>query len=159
MANFQRNTLQPIDLSPDGINAIDLDVGQTGANDQQNTAEILSARGSNTQGEIRVRLASANGSYLIELFASDASLNGAGFVNGGSSIGRSGPISLSCATATQNCTTTLSIAVTNALLGQNGTLLGKYITAVVSDEENNTSEFSAQELYVQGDNLFRSGFE
>jgi hypothetical protein len=157
--SFQRNTLQPIDLSPDGVNPIDLDVGQTGANDQQNTAEILSARGSSSQGEVRARLSSANGSYLIDLYFSSQCPNASGFVDGGNYFARSAPITLTCATASTNCTSAVTIPVTNSLLGQNGSLVGKYVTAMVIDEENNTSEFSACELYILGDNIFKTGFE
>lgn len=156
---YDNNALQPIDLSPDGVNAIDLDVGQTGANDQQNTAELLSARGSNTQGEVRARLSSANGTYVIELYSATSCLNTSGFVVGGTVLGRSAPITLSCATATENCTVALTIPVTNSLLAPGTPLINRFITAVVSDEENNTSEFSACEQYVQGDNLFKNGFE
>jgi parallel beta-helix repeat protein len=44
---FIENSLQAIDLSPDGPNAIDIDEGQTGANDQQMRL-LCSARGAPT---------------------------------------------------------------------------------------------------------------
>jgi hypothetical protein len=155
--NYQRNAGLPIDLSPDGVNLIDLDVGQTGANDQQNSAEILSARGSDTQGEIRLRLSSANGTYRIEFHFSSTGLNGAGFPSGGQPFAISQPLVLTCATSNANCVFTTTIAIDNSAVGQ--PLVGSFITAVVRDEEGNTSEFSAVEQYVRGDNLFKNGFE
>lgn len=155
---FRRNAVLAIDLSPDGFNPIDLDVGQTGANDQQNTAEILSARGSASQGEVRARLSSANGTYTISLYLSNQCV-APNFAEGGDDIAQSAPISLTCATATTNCTQAVTIPVDTSLLGPGSSLLGGFVTAIVRDEENNTSELSPCEQYVLGDNIFKNGYE
>ena len=155
---FLFTTLQTIDLSPDGVNPIDLDVGQTGANDLQNFPLITSAGGSDVQGEVSLNLASANGTYKIELYASQQCVNANGFSNADQRLGSVSGIVLNCATPTSNCTKPLVIPVDNSLVGDFG-LLGNFITAIAIDEENNTSEVSACAPYVLGNIVFNDGFE
>ena len=156
---FDGNQRQAINLSPDGVNPIDLDVGQTGANDQQNYPLITDAVGSNAQGEVVLNFSSANGLYSIELYANpDCFPSVGGFNQAQKFLTAVDLISLACATATSNCTGQLRIPVTNQLLF-NDLLIGAGITALAIDEEGNTSEISACKLYRQGDNLFKNGFE
>jgi Periplasmic copper-binding protein (NosD) len=156
---FFGNTGLAIDLSPDGVNPIDLDVGQTGANDQQNYPEILSARGSSVQGEIRYRLQSANGTYRIQFFANLGCFpSSSGFTQARYFLAET-TLNLTCATATTNCSVASSLLVNNSEQFIDN-LINKGITAIAIDEEGNTSELTpACELYVQGDNLFKDGFE
>jgi trimeric autotransporter adhesin len=157
---FDGNQRQAIDLSPDGVNPIDLDVGQTGANDQQNYPLITDAVGSSTQGEVALNFSSANGTYGIELFANpDCFPSVGGFSQAQQFLGAANGVVLDCATAVANCSKLLRIPVTNQFLFGALSLAGAGITAIAIDEEGNTSEVSACRLYRQGDNLFKDGFE
>jgi trimeric autotransporter adhesin len=156
---FDGNQRQAIDLSPDGVNPIDTDVGQTGANDQQNYPLINDAVGSNTQGEVLVNFSSANGTYDIEVFANpDCIPSVGGFNQAQEFLGAINGVILDCATANANCSKDVRIPVNNQNLA-GAPLIGKGITALAIDEEGNTSEISACRLYRVGDNLFKSGFE
>ena len=155
---FLYTTLQAVDLSPDGVNLIDLDVGQTGANDQQNFPLITSASGSDVQGEVRLELASANGTYKIELYVSQQCVNASGFSSAAQRLGSVSGIVLNCATPTSNCVKPMVIPVDNSVIGDYG-MLGNFITAIAIDEENNTSEVSACVAYALGDNIFKKCFE
>jgi hypothetical protein len=157
---FDGDQRQTIDLSPDGVNPIDLDVGQTGANDQQNYPLITDAVGSSTQGEVVMNFSSANGTYSIELYANpDCALSAGGFSQAQVFIQRVNAIVLDCATVASNCSKALRIPIDNQFLINDGSLIGRGITALAIDEEGNTSEISACRLYRQGDNLFKNGFE
>jgi hypothetical protein len=154
---YVNNALQAIDLSPDGINFNDLDVGQTGANDRQNYPTILGASGSDSQGDVRVNLSSANGSYHVQLLLSsncDAPLSQGRFVLATTVS----PVALPCATPTSNCSKAITIPVSNAEFGLLG-LIGSGITSIAWDEENNTSEVSPCVVYQQGALVFRDSFE
>ena len=157
--SFDGNQRQAIDLSPDGVNPIDLDVGQTGANDQQNYPLIEDAVGSEVQGEVQLRFSSANGTYRIDLYANfDCFPSVGGFNQARRFLGFVEGIVLSCANPNSNCVVPLRIPVTNQSLSGD-LLIGSGITAVAIDEEGNTSEVSACRLYRQGDNLFKDGYE
>ena len=110
------------------------------------------------QGEVSLNLASANGTYKIELYASQQCVNANGFSNADQRLGSVSGIVLNCATPTSNCTKPLVIPVDNSLVGDFG-LLGNFITAIAIDEENNTSEVSACAPYVLGNIVFNDGFE
>ncbi len=153
---YFNNALQAIDLSPDGVNPIDLDVGQTGANDQQNYPTIQTARGSNTQGDVNLLLSTANGSYSVQLLLSaDCS---SPFSQGQYLLaGTVAPIAVGCAGPTVNCPQPITLQVAAPAAGID--LIGAGITAIAWDEQNNTSEVSACVLYQQGPLLLRDGFE
>ena len=155
---FRFTTLQAIDLSPDGVNPIDLDVGQTGANDQQNYPLITSAIGSETQGNVRFNLSSANGNYRVQFYISNQCLNTNGFAGAELFLASVTNVVLDCATATSNCTRSVNAPVDNSLIGDFG-LVGNFITAIAVDEELNTSEVSACERYILSDTILRNGFE
>jgi len=156
---FDGNQRQAIDLAPDGVNPIDLDVGQTGANDQQNYPLITDALGSNTQGEVLLDFSSDNGNYTIDLYAnSECFPSVGGFSQGKRIVGSAAAIVLSCATAVANCTRQLRIPITNALIDGDA-LIGSGITAMATDGVGNSSEISACRLYRLGDKLFSNGFE
>ncbi len=150
---------QAIDLAPDGVNPIDLDVGQTGANDQQNYPLITDAMGSTAQGEVALNFSSANGTYSIELYANpNCAASAGGFSQAQAFLHAATGIVLDCATAVSNCSKQLLIPVTNRfLVGDLQT--GNGITAIATDEEGNTSEVSACRMYRLGGNLFKDGFE
>jgi hypothetical protein len=151
---FLNNALQAIDLSPDGVNPIDLDPGQTGANDRQNFPLVQSARGTNTQGDVGMVLSTANGSYTVQvLLSQDCS----GFSEGEYVLATTPtPTPITCATSSTNCSMPFSFQVTAP---EGVSLIGKGITAIAWDEEGNTSEVSACRVYEQGALLLRDGFE
>ncbi len=156
---FFGNTGLAIDLSPNGVNPIDLDVGQTGANDQQNYPEILSARGSDVQGEIRYRLQSANGTYRIQFFANLGCFPSSGGFTQARFFLAETSLTLACATSTSNCSLASTALVDNSEQFIDS-LINKGITAIAIDEEGNSSELTPScELYTQGDNIFKDGFE
>lgn len=153
---FRNNAQLAIDLSPDGPNPIDLDVGQTGANDQQNKPLLTSAGGTRVAGTVRGNLSSANGTYAIDFYLSDRCDS----PSGGEAqhvLARLSPLVLSCATLASNCTLPFQLAVTDALLDD--VVLGGFVTAIATDEEGNSSELSDCEPWVLNDPIFASGFE
>ncbi len=153
---YLNNTLQAIDLSPDGVNPIDLDVGQTGANDQQNYPTLLNASGSNSQGDVSVLLSSENGSYNVQLLLSPDCSNP--FSQGQYVLASTTtPVVFGCGTPSSNCSGPITLQVASPAAGVG--LLGSGITAIAWDEQNNTSEVSACFLYGQGSLLLRDGFE
>jgi hypothetical protein len=153
---FANNAALPIDLSPNGWNPIDLDVGQTGANDQINRPTVVNASGSSTQGEAQVRISSANGTYTVQVYASTA-CEGGGLANAERIVSSNATLTLTCAGTTFNCTDNVLVPLDAPDAGFS--LIGKAITALVWDEENNTSEMSDCRLYTLGDLVYRDGFE
>ncbi len=157
---FVNNLRLPIDLSPDGRNAIDLDVDQTGANDRQNAPTLINTGGNATQGSTTVRLSSANGTYAAQIYASDrcTGAGGTGHDDADAVLTSALNLSLSCAGPTFNCTDDFTVPITiNANVPS---LAGKFISALVWDEENNTSEFSACVPYETDPNvIFENQFE
>lgn len=156
--NFSGTQRQAIDLAPDGVNPIDLDVDQTGANDQQNYPLINDAFGGEQAGEVVVTLSSANGVYDIQLFVNnDCFPSAGGFNQAQRYLGQIIAVSLTCATATANCDRIIRIPIDNSLLSGDR-LSGSGITATATDEEGNTSEVSACRLY-RTTAIFQNGFE
>ncbi len=146
------STLQAIDLSPNGVNPIDLDVGATGANDQQNYPTLTAANGNADAGVVVGNLSSANGSYRIQFFAT----SGCDADGYGESATYAGETHVVIANATAAANGNIGFA---ADLFGNISLLGRAITAIATDEEGNSSEVSACITYVQGPQLFKDGFE
>lgn len=156
--NFRNNTLQAIDLSPNGVNPIDLDVGQTGANDQQNYPSINTARGSSSQGRLAGVISSANGTYIMQVFISDNCTNAAGFTQAEQTLGFSAPITATCAGINFNCSVPFEVIFDNSVI--NGeSMFGKAITTMARDEEGNSSEISECHIYTDDGSLLRDGFE
>lgn len=155
---FVGNLRLPVDLSPDGRNFNDLDVGQTGANDQQNFPCLFNSGGQPLSGTTRVQLSSANGTYVAQVFASErcTGLGGTGFDDAAFVVGTSDDLVLSCATAVENCTGSIDVALNASPAFP---LTGKFLSAVVWDEELNTSEYSICVPYQVADDVFRNGFE
>jgi hypothetical protein len=156
---FVNNARLPIDLSPNGRNFNDLDVGQTGANDRQNFPSLFNTGGTPTEGSTRVQLSSANGTYIAQIYAGErcTGLGGSGHDDAGVLLATSLPFTLTCATPSSNCTGSVVVPlVANALVPALG---GQFISAIVWDEENNTSEFSICFPYQLDDMMFRDQFE
>ena len=141
------NTLQAIDLSPDGVNPLNLDVGATGANDDQNRPEILYATGNEDGITVFGRLTSDNGNYDIAVYATPT-CDANGYGEAGMPVGAT-TMTISTATAVANGLVTF----TANLPGSPG-LGGMAITAIATDELGNSSETSACVTL-----LLRDGFE
>lgn len=141
------NAYQAIDLSPDGINPLNLDVGATGANDDQNRPEILYATGNEHGITVFGRLTSENGLYDIGVYATP-NCDANGFGEAGMPVGTT-TMTISTATAVANGLVTF----TANLPGSPG-LGGMAITAIATDELGNSSETSACVTL-----LLRDGFE
>jgi trimeric autotransporter adhesin len=158
---FVNNLRLPIDLSPDGRNFNDLDVGQTGANDRQNFPSLFNTGGTATEGSTRVQLSSANGTYTAQIYASTRCTGlvpGSGHDDAGVLLASSTPLTLTCATPSLNCTG--SVVVPLAANAEVPNLIGQFINAIVWDEENNTSEFSVCFPYEADTNIvFKNSFE
>jgi hypothetical protein len=152
--SYLMNTFQAIDLSPDGVNPIDLDVGQIGANDQQNYPTLTSASGTASTGIVIGNLQSTNDTYTIRLYRNDVcDSNGYGealhyVAQTAITIANAGPTSNGSATFSAN------LDVHPA-----ANLLGEFITAIATDSQGNTSEVSACIPYSPGPLLFSNGFE
>lgn len=154
---FANNQLLPIDLSPNGRNFIDLDVGQTGANDRQNFPSLFTSGGQHLSGSTRVQLSSANGTYVAQVFASERCTGfSIGHDDAAQLVGTSDPLTLTCATAVSNCTASIVVPLRTS---DSYPLVGKFLSAVVWDEERNTSEFSVCQPYELSDLIFRDGFQ
>jgi hypothetical protein len=156
---FVNNLRLPIDLSPDGRNYNDLDVDQTGANDRQNFPSLFNTGGQALQGTTRVQLSSANGFYRTEIYASQrcaGDFNSSGYDDAAVLVGTSELLTLTCATSTSNCTDSIVVPISS---DESYPLTGKYISPVVWDEENNTSEFGLCFRYQSDEEIFSDGFE
>lgn len=156
---FVGNARLPIDLSPDGRNFNDLDLGQTGANDRQNFPALFNTGGQPTSGSTRVQLSSTNGTYIAQIFAGERCSGlggGSGDDDAALLVGTSDPLLLNCADLTANCTGAIVVPVT-APAGY--PFSGKFLSALVWDEEHNTSELGVCYPYKLVDDVFRDGFE
>jgi hypothetical protein len=156
---FVNNARLPVDLSPDGRNFNDLDVGQTGANDRQNFPALFDSGGQPTVGSTRVQLSSANGAYVAQIFLSERCTGlgaGSGDDDAAALVGTSDLLILSCAGPTFNCTDSIVVPISTA---PNYPFTGKFLSAVVWDEEHNTSEYSVCYPYEVADEVFGDGFE
>jgi len=149
---FQSNGLLAIDLSPDGVNPINLDVGATGANDQQNYPTLTAASGSGFSGTVSGNLQSANGTYSIQ-FNWNKPCDASGYGEGSSYMGET-QVSITNAGPAANGSASFSAPVT----ASGGKLIGSAITAIAIDEEGNSSEMSACIPY-QETAIFADGFE
>jgi len=146
------NGQQAIDLSPDGVNPIDNDVGQTGANDQQNYPALAKAEGTAVSGTVTGTLASANGTYRIQFFRTiDCDANGYG--EAGQWIGQTN-VTITNAGAANG-----SVAFSGNVIAPSASNFGFDITAIATDSEGNSSEVSACVPYVPGPIVFEDGFE
>ena len=150
---FKLNGLQAIDLSPDGVNPIDLDVDATGANDQQNYPSLTSASGTATTGTVTGNLLSANDSYVIRLFRNDA----CDANNFGEALRYVGEASVTISNAGAASNGSASFSATVNVDGES--FLDGLISAIATDSQGNTSEVSACIAYTQGDQIFGNGFE
>lgn len=155
---FVNNLRLPVDMSPDGRNFNDLDVGQTGANDRQNFPSLFDSGGEPTVGSTRVQLSSANGSYVAQIFLGErcTGIGGNGHDDAATLVGTSGLLTLTCAGPTFNCTDSIVVPISTSA---NYAFTGKFLSAVVWDEEHNTSEYSVCYPYEVNDLMFRSEFE
>ena len=147
-ANYISDNLgQAIDLSPDGVNPIDTDVGATGANDGQNRVGIAYATGNGDGITVRGGLSSDNGVYDIAVY-STPSCDANGYGEAGAPVG-STELTISDATGVAN-----GLGTFQAELSGNPDLLGRAITIIATDELGNSSETSACVTL-----LLRDGFE
>ena len=142
-------------LDPNGPDTNDLDVAVnfTGPNGHLNYPVLGSALGGAHSGRIAGSLASHNGNFRIEFFASsqcDASSYGEGERFLGAST-----VTVSGATTVPPSNGTINI---DAAIASDYPLGGKFITATASDQNGNTSEFSACIPY-QCDSIFANGFD
>lgn len=156
---FIGNARLPIDLSPDGRNFNDLDVGQAGANDRQNFPSLFDSGGELLSGSTRAQLSSANGTYIVQVFAGERCTGlgaGGGADDAALLVGTSEPLVLDCAGPGQNCTDSVIVPVT-APAGY--PFAGRFLSALVWDEERNTSELGVCFPYELVDDVFRDGFE
>jgi hypothetical protein len=156
---FIGNARLPIDLSPDGRNFNDLDVGQTGANDRQNFPSLFQSGGEALSGTTRAQLSSENGTYIVQVFAGErcTGLGGSGGADDAAVlVGTSEPLILDCPDPTVNCTDAVIVPVTTS---PGYPFTGKYLSALVWDEERNTSELGVCFPYEVVDEMFRDGFE
>ena len=149
---ISRNTGQAIDLSPDGINLNDNDVGATGANDSLNFPNLSAALGNPDSGFAQGLLQSRNGCFRIEVFASPV-CDANGFGEADLLIG-SGLVTITNATASNG-----SIAFSIPIADEDDPLIGRQITAIAIESNGNSSEVSACRTYVLGPNIFANGFE
>ena len=90
------------------------------------------------------------GTFTITLFAND-SCDASGYGEGDEKIGTQTGVATSLATMTDNGTATFAIPVTSAKA-----LDGRYITALATDQNHNTSEFSK---CMPADRIFADGGE
>lgn len=150
---YKLNTLQAIDLSPDGVNPIDLDVGASGANDQQNYPTLTSASGSASAGTVTGNLQSANDTYVIRLFRNDA-CDVDGF---GEALRYVGETSVTISNAGPASNGSATFVATVNVDGES--FLDGLISAIATDSQGNTSEVSSCIAYTQGPQIFSNGFE
>ena len=141
------NAYQAIDLSPDGVNPLNLDVGASGANDDQNRPEILYATGNEDGITVFGRLTSENGQYDIAVYATPT-CDANGYGEAAMPVGAT-TMTISTATAVANGLVTFT-----ANLPGSPDLGGMAITAIATDELGNSSETSACVTL-----LLRDGFE
>ena len=158
--SFLNNQALAIDLSPQGVNPVDLDVGQTGANDQQNAPQVVFASGGQAQAEVEVRFESDNGNFEIDFYGNNAGcqVNAAGRFQAQRYL-VTVPVTLSCATAAANCTSIRKYVINNSEIGSDS-LINLGITALARDQDGNISEVSNScTLVINDGRIFRDGFE
>lgn len=156
---FVNNLRLPIDLSPDGRNYNDIDVDQTGANDRINFPALFHTEGLALQGSTNPQLSNKNGTYRVELYASErcaGQYNSSGYDDAAVLVGISDPVTLTCATSTMNCSGSIIVPISS---DASYPLTGKYISPVVWDAEHNTSEFGLCFPYNDLDVIFKNGFD
>ena len=158
--SFLNNQALAIDLSPQGVNDVDLDVGQTGANDQQNAPQVVFALGGEAQADVEVRFESDNGDFQIDFYGNTAGCqtNANGRFQAQRYLGTAA-VTLSCATVSANCVLVGKYKIDNGEIGGDS-LINLGITALVRDQEGNTSEVSNScALVINDGRIFRNGFE
>ncbi len=156
---FVNNLRLPIDLSPDGRNYNDLDVDQTGANDRINFPALFHTEGLALQGSTNPQLSTRNGTYRVEIYASErcaGQFNSTGYDDAARLVGISDPVTVTCATSTTNCSASPIVQITTDI---SYPFTGKYISPVVWDQEHNTSEFGLCFPYDDIDTILRNGFD
>ncbi len=155
---FIGNMRLPVDLSPDGRNFNDLDIGQTGANDRQNFPALFTSRGDALSGTTNVQLSSAAGTYVAQIYASERCTPGgtSGFDDAARIVGTSPEFTTTCTIPTTNCSASIFVPISAS---PDDPLTGKFLSAVVWDEEKNTSEFSLCYAYMRLTDVFKDGFE
>jgi len=147
-----QNAQQAIDLSPDGVNPIDLDVGAVGANDGQNYPTLLEASGAAQTGRVRGVLESKNGTFLVQFFRNNE-CDANGFGEARAWIGQVNVTIVNAGQASNGS------AIFQADVFSAPSLMGRPITAIATDSQGNSSEVSACITYTQGTGIFRNGFE
>lgn len=151
-----------IDLSPDGVDPQSEDFGANGANGTQNYPLLDSADGDSVNGVLRGSLRSSPGAtYTIQLYFTstcDASGHGEGeFLLSPAQLQVTipGASPFPFGDATVSFSTPITAVAGN---DESATLSGKYITALASNGNGATSEFSACVPYVVTA-VFSDGFE
>ena len=152
---FYGNTGLAIDLSNNGtVNANNADPTEptSAANAGQNYPLLHGiVPGADAQhATVNGQLHSRPGTFTITLFAND-SCDASGYGEGDEKIGTQTGVATSLATMTDNGTATFAIPVTSAKA-----LDGRYITALATDQNHNTSEFSK---CMPADRIFADGGE
>lgn len=156
------NTALGIDLGVTGADPIDNDATATDAipNHGQNAPELDDAHGGDTYGQVYGQLQSANGSFRIDLYASDA-CDASGYGEGRELVG-SGSVAITNGSASANGSATFAIPVAS-----DGSLDGRAITAIATVVANagsmnrvgDSSEFSDCHTYQVVDVIFADGFD
>lgn len=143
-----------IDLGVTGVNANNNDAAEpaNSPNRLLNYPVLSAAGGSARGGFVFGYLQSTNSHYIIEFFADDIS-DPSGHGEGFDYLGN------------------VEVDITNAPAGGNGqvtfaapisagsSLVGRHISAIARDTFSNTSEFSANTVYVFIDSIFANGFD
>ena len=158
---FYDNTALGIDLGATGPDPIDNDSTATDAtpNHGQNAPQLSDARGAAISGTVHGQLQSANGTFTIELYASD-NCDASGYGEARERVG-SGSVLITNATASADGSATFALPIASS------SLAGRTITAVATVFANtgafirvgDSSEFSACKSYVFVDQIFANGFE
>lgn len=151
-----------IDLGATGPDPLDNDATATDAtpNHGQNAPQPSDAHGGATTGNVHGQLQSANGTYKIELYASD-NCHASGYGEGREWVG-AGPVLITNGNASTN-----GIATFDLPIASDGGLDGRAITAVATvvastgavNRVGDSSEFSACTTYQFVDLIFADGFD
>ncbi|MBS0556020.1 MAG: right-handed parallel beta-helix repeat-containing protein [Proteobacteria bacterium] len=149
------NTGLGIDLGVAGVDPVDNDGAAAAAayaNRGLNRPYIGIPRGGQHRGTVTGALASINGDYLIQAFASNACA-ASGYGEGQWYVG-----SASASIGNQSVGGNGSVVFSVPLSWSSGNLADKAITLIARDALGNTSEFSQCSVY-QCDTIFANGFD
>lgn len=149
-----------IDLSPNGVDPQDPDVGGgngTGGNEGHNFPLLTMAIGGAEDGVVTGTLNSDSGPHQITFYSSTA-CDDSGHGEGET---YAGAVDVSIPFGPNDMPIDTAVPFTAELFALTAStpLTGRFITAIAHDSENNSSEFSACVPYQQGPQVFDDGFE